>query len=169
MFRIILKNGKDFNVSTDQSILKELMELSGVKFVSSKPVNKDLAVNVTKPTIKDDSEFFLKATKEVEAGNQKAALWAKAMALREGNESKAKYKYINLRTEDLISEVACGNEKTKPANPQVKELPKEEKVDIPEENLLAVEETDNSIEDNKELKKALEIAGERMKYLHSKR
>jgi len=105
VFRIVLKNGKDFNVSTDQSILKELMELSGVKFVPSKPTKNAPTVNASKRTIEDDSEFFLKATQEVEVSNQKPALWAKAIALCQGDERKAKYKYITLRAIELTEEV----------------------------------------------------------------
>lgn len=65
------------------------------------PVDTVPVANHTEPTIKDDSEFFLQATQEVEGGRQKAGLWAKAMALCDGDENKAKYKYINLRAEDL--------------------------------------------------------------------
>jgi len=46
-----------------------------------------------------DEALYLKATQEVEGGNQDAALWAKAMAVASGDSKKAKYQYINLRVE----------------------------------------------------------------------
>jgi hypothetical protein len=49
-------------------------------------------------TINED-ELYLQATKEVDEGNQEQALWAKCMALCEGDENKAKYKYIKERVE----------------------------------------------------------------------
>jgi len=51
-----------------------------------------------------DEEFYLTATNEVEAENKKLDLWAKAMALSEGDEEKAKYKYIKLRVEQITNE-----------------------------------------------------------------
>lgn len=48
-----------------------------------------------------DAHLYLKATKEVEDNSQDPALWAKAMALGEGDADKAKYTYINLRVETL--------------------------------------------------------------------
>ena len=41
-----------------------------------------------------DEELYLKATNEVESGKSDAALWAKAMAISNGNHENAKYKYI---------------------------------------------------------------------------
>jgi len=111
VFRIILKNGKDFNVSTDQSILKELVELSGVEISPSKTIKNKVTINDTAPTNKDDSKFFLQATQEVEDNNQNSAIWAKAMALCEGDKNKAKYEYINLRAQNLIPEEATANKK----------------------------------------------------------
>ena len=48
----------------------------------------------------NDAQLYLKATQEVDGGKQNPALWAKAMALTEGNEKKAKYRYITLRVEE---------------------------------------------------------------------
>ncbi len=50
-----------------------------------------------------DNDFYLEATEEVESNNQKPALWAKAMAICEGDEGKAKYKYINFRVDELTN------------------------------------------------------------------
>lgn len=49
-----------------------------------------------------DEDFFLQATNEVDEGKQHSALWAKAVALVEGDEVKAKYQYIKLRVEQLV-------------------------------------------------------------------
>ncbi|MDO8846228.1 hypothetical protein [Methylicorpusculum sp.] len=49
----------------------------------------------------NDEELYLEATCEVEGENKSAALWAKVMALSEGDSDKAKYKYIKLRVEQL--------------------------------------------------------------------
>jgi len=58
----------------------------------------------------DDAEFYLTATKEVESKDRDEALWAKYMAINEGDEKKAKYSYINRRVEvlkkELINEIS---------------------------------------------------------------
>lgn len=46
-----------------------------------------------------DEKFYLQATEEVDEGKQDKALWAKCMALCEGDESKAKYMYIKYRVD----------------------------------------------------------------------
>ena len=51
-----------------------------------------------------DEEFYLLATNEVEGEQKKPALWAKVMALAEGDRDKAKYQYIKLRVAQLIEE-----------------------------------------------------------------
>ena len=48
-----------------------------------------------------DEELYLKATNEVEGASKDPALWAKAMALADGDQDKAKYQYIKLRVEQL--------------------------------------------------------------------
>ncbi len=53
-------------------------------------VNKDI-----------DNIFFENALGELEAGNKNKGIWAKSLALAEGDEVKAKSKYIQLRAEDL--------------------------------------------------------------------
>ncbi|PKN42170.1 MAG: hypothetical protein CVU60_08100 [Deltaproteobacteria bacterium HGW-Deltaproteobacteria-18] len=45
----------------------------------------------------NEDELYLQATNEVDEDNQDKALWAKCMALCEGDENKAKYKYIKER------------------------------------------------------------------------
>ena len=44
----------------------------------------------------DDKQLYLDATQEVDNGTPDPALWAMAMALAEGDEEKAKYRYIAL-------------------------------------------------------------------------
>ena len=52
-----------------------------------------------------DEQLYLDATNEVEGNSRNPALWAKVMALSEGDETKAKYKYINLRVESFRKEI----------------------------------------------------------------
>jgi len=51
-----------------------------------------------------DEDLYLRATQEVESGSPDAAIWAKAMAICEGDEKSAKYKYVKLRVEKLEAE-----------------------------------------------------------------
>ena len=51
----------------------------------------------------NDEELYLKATNEVEGDSKDPALWAKAMALVDGDQDKAKYQYIKLRL-DLLDD-----------------------------------------------------------------
>ena len=52
----------------------------------------------------NDEQLYLDATQEVDSGTQAPALWAKAMALAEGDEKKPKYRYIALRVEQASEE-----------------------------------------------------------------
>ena len=52
----------------------------------------------------NDEQLYLDATQEVDSGTQAPALWAKAMALAEGDEKKAMYRYIALRVEQASEE-----------------------------------------------------------------
>ncbi len=53
---------------------------------------------------KDDSDYYLLATEELDKGERKEGVWAKAMVLSEGDTDKARYRYINLRVEQLSIE-----------------------------------------------------------------
>jgi hypothetical protein len=57
--------------------------------------------STSKTPAPSDEEYYLTATKETESEGRNEALWDKSMALCEGNEEKAKYKYIRLRVEQL--------------------------------------------------------------------
>lgn len=59
----------------------------------------------------NDEIYYLEATNEYESGNLDDALWAKLMALLEGNTEKAKYEYIKTRAERLLAESVKGQEK----------------------------------------------------------
>jgi hypothetical protein len=48
-----------------------------------------------------DEKYFLLATQEFDSNNTDQAIWAKAMALSEGDNAKAKWKYISLRAASL--------------------------------------------------------------------
>ncbi len=48
----------------------------------------------------NDEQIYLDATQEVDSGTQDPARWAKAVALAEGDEEKARHHYIALRVED---------------------------------------------------------------------
>ncbi|SDW96693.1 sodium/calcium exchanger protein [Thiocapsa roseopersicina] len=50
-----------------------------------------------------DEKLYLEATNEIEGENKDPALWAKVMALAEGDQGKAKYQYIKLRVEQLAN------------------------------------------------------------------
>ena len=66
---------------------------------TSNPSGRGQSQNAAAPV--DDSAFFLVATEEVESDNQDRALWAKSMALADGDRAKAKYEYIRRRAEQL--------------------------------------------------------------------
>ena len=58
----------------------------------------------------NDEDLYLEATNEVEGETKSPSLWAKVMALSEGDEVKAKYKYIKIRVEQLKSHQEASQE-----------------------------------------------------------
>jgi uncharacterized RDD family membrane protein YckC len=64
-------------------------------------------------TAMSDEDYYLQATDEVRNRRGNNALWAKAMAICEGDVSKAKYKYINLRAAQLKNIAEKKEKKTK--------------------------------------------------------
>ena len=54
--------------------------------------------------MKVKEKYYLKATEEFDAGDVEKALWSKAVAQSEGDEDKAKYRYIEERAARLHSE-----------------------------------------------------------------
>lgn len=94
-----------FLVYSSLSVLGYFLYKLVIKMNSNKQKKsaaEDAAIEQTSPP--PDEALYLNATEEVESGNQIPALWAKAMAICEGDEHKAKYKYINMRVQDLINE-----------------------------------------------------------------
>lgn len=49
----------------------------------------------------NDETLYLEAMQEVESDNRKETLWAKALTLEKGNYEQAKYRYVQLRVEQL--------------------------------------------------------------------
>jgi hypothetical protein len=50
----------------------------------------------------NNEKYYLEATKEFESGSLDEALWAKAQSLTGGDEEKAKFEYIKLRSRSLL-------------------------------------------------------------------
>lgn len=67
-----------------------------------------------------DEKLFLEATKEASSPDRDEALWAKAMALAEGDEKKAKYLYIKTRVKQLSAsqQASPQPENKEPKEPQ---------------------------------------------------
>ena len=86
MQKAVINTESDSQSTKDFSLDKE-----GV-FCERKGVKKDMG----------DEELYLEATNEVEGENRDPALWSKAMALCDGDETKANYKYIRFRVKYLI-------------------------------------------------------------------
>ena len=68
----------------------------------------------------NDEQLYLEAAQELDSGKQDPALWVKAMTLSEGDEDKARYRYIALRVEQKPST----SEKIAPAEPSTSPSPK---------------------------------------------
>ena len=51
-----------------------------------------------------DEDLYLKATNEVDSDKRDEALWAKSMALHDGDEKKAKYEYIRSKVKIFAEE-----------------------------------------------------------------
>lgn len=58
---------------------------------------KPAEINNNEINYMGDEAFYYQAMQEVRGENRDSALWAKALALAEGNEKKAEYKYIKLK------------------------------------------------------------------------
>ena len=51
--------------------------------------------------MESDDKYYLAATREFDGESRDEGKWAKSLALCEGDKRKAKYKYINLRADEL--------------------------------------------------------------------
>lgn len=91
-----------------------IYEMVDTEIINQRP--GPLAVLCTALCIKErkmsDEGNYLQATNEVEGGKPIPALWAKALALVEGDSVKAKYQYIQLRVAQLKK-----TELASPSNP----------------------------------------------------
>ena len=52
-------------------------------------------------TYQGDEQYYLKATEELDSGEIDDAMWVKAMTLSQGDETKARYQYIELKAKRL--------------------------------------------------------------------
>jgi hypothetical protein len=52
-----------------------------------------------------NKKFYLRAEKEFNLDRRDEALWSKSLYINQGNEDKAKYKYIELRVQELNKKV----------------------------------------------------------------
>ena len=90
-------------LNTQSNIIFEKELIDPVNVLSHEAVSKNevsMNNNANLMGINED-ELYLQATQEVDKSNQDQALWAKCMALCEGDEGKAKYKYIKERVDRL--------------------------------------------------------------------
>ena len=83
-----------------QPIKESVKSLQGQTTENNLPNNKTMDEENSEEI--DDAEFYLTATKEAEGKDRDEALWAKCMAISEGDEKKAKYGYIKKRVSILI-------------------------------------------------------------------
>lgn len=60
-------------------------------------------------SISKEEDFYAQAMQEIEAGNCRLGLWAKAFAEAEGNEAKAKALYLKLRVQAEFQKEAAMN------------------------------------------------------------
>jgi hypothetical protein len=54
--------------------------------------------------ITGDEDLYLQATRELDNGEGRECLWAKAIILKKGNTEQARYTYLQLRVEQLQHE-----------------------------------------------------------------
>ncbi|MBB5213182.1 hypothetical protein [Microbulbifer hydrolyticus] len=74
-----------------------------------------------------DESIYLEATEEFEGPNRCPALWAKALALCDGEHDRAKFQYVRLKVEKLSdSAVEKGNEPIRPDSADLNEYNSEE-------------------------------------------
>ncbi|SFK15319.1 Protein of unknown function [Desulfomicrobium apsheronum] len=84
------------------SIPEKLLEMPVQTYKQDSVKHSEIAMNNNEYSeVFNEDELYLQATNEVEDGSQDKALWAKCMALCEGDEARAKYKYIKERVDRL--------------------------------------------------------------------
>lgn len=116
------KKGDDINARFNLTIFLDTLESSDGEYIDGKSNKSPIIENIQltkkinqanldeQPKFEninddDDVEFYLTATQEAEGKDRNEALWAKCMAINEGDEKKAKYNYINKRVKTLKKEL----------------------------------------------------------------
>ena len=100
---------------------------------------KRLMLNSAKSRLVEERLYEM-VMDELESGNIRKGIWAKAVAKSNGNDSQAKSKYLELRVESLKDEAQViqsiiDTEKDRSCLPKENELPcKESRIPEPEEN-----------------------------------
>ena len=97
-----IQEAADAETPSDESV-------AAVKLEQPVPdLEEDRAASEPAPRVGDEV-FYLAATREVEGQNRQPGLWAKVIALNEGDERKAKYHYIRLRASQMIDRLSATN------------------------------------------------------------
>jgi len=102
----------------------------------------------------NDEHLYLQVQKEYEAGIIDEALWSKAMTLSSGNQEKAKYSYISLKVEKILSkknlkQIENLDEKKIPINQEIKSLDDE----IVEKDIISLSKMDDLLLKEENFKK----------------
>ena len=90
-----------------------------------------LKLNSAKSRLFEERIYEL-VSKEIESGQKRAGLWAKALATSDGSEERAKSKYIKLRVQSMKDELELDMEKQRAFEEHIKEQT--------EQNILSEEE-----------------------------
>ena len=89
----------DSNIKTGKKIVE--LEQPFQKTQSAVIENKDLEPDAEKEGHMIEEEFYELAYEEIESGNLKKGLWAKAFSKSDGDENKAKALYIKYRFDQM--------------------------------------------------------------------
>jgi hypothetical protein len=104
LFTKALANSKGDEKEANSLYLKYRLQSvkDSLKGKSSAEYFRDNILN--QQNIDEDESFYLMATYEINTGDINRALWAKCLAINMGDETKAKYDYINKRVTILAKE-----------------------------------------------------------------
>ena len=96
--------------TTTPSALPSSTERTAVEPMRTQPLSSSSQDKFSVSIQADDAQYYLLAQDELENGEQSKALWAKIITLSEGDEEKAKYRYINIRVAELVEEARAAAE-----------------------------------------------------------
>ena len=130
----------DSNIKTGKEIVESKQAFQ--KTQSAVVENKDLKPDAEKEVHMVEEEFYELAYEEIESGNLKKGLWAKAFSETEGDENKTKALYIKYRFDQI-----------KEGHKEIEQEEEEVKIDSKLESEKKIVES--KIESNNELKKRL--------------